>query len=273
MALWQGLEDHRVIEAKLGLPVFVTIPHSKAQDEHYQALSESRPGSHLLAHHDPEDLATESLRSLRTMLRFSMVESSNNAIMITGPSPKVGKSFISSNLSVVLAQGGSKVLVVDADMRRGNLHKYYGLPQRKGGLSEVIAGMMDWESAIHGTETPGLFLMSSGRIPKNPAELLMTKKFDDFIAEASKHYDYVVIDAPPLLPVTDASIIGSKVGTILLVTKFGQHRLDEIRTCQNRLESNHLPLKGCIFNDIQPIGLGYFDQRYRYAYHYKYGQI
>jgi tyrosine-protein kinase Etk/Wzc len=271
MALWQGVEDHRLIEVKLGLPVLTTIPNSPAQEEHYRALSESRPGSHLLAHHDPEDLATESLRSLRTMLKFSTVNASNNAIMVTGPSPKVGKTFISSNFAVVLAQAGSKVLVVDADMRRGNLHKYFGLPHRKGGLSEVITGQMEWESAVHETETPGLFLMSSGWIPKNPAELLMAKTFDNFLIQASKQYDYVVIDAPPLLPVTDASIIGSKVGTILLVTKFGQHSLDEIRTCQDRLESNGLPLKGCVFNNIQPTGLGYFDQRYRYAYHYKYG--
>ena len=272
LALWQGLEDHRIIEAKLGLPVFVTIPHSKAQEEHYKALSQSRSGSHLLAHHDPEDLATESLRSLRTMLKFSMVETDNRAIMITGPSPKVGKSFISSNFSVVLAQGGTRVLVVDADMRRGNLHKYFGLPNRMGGLSEVIAGLLTWTAAIHETETPGLHIMSSGRIPKNPAELLMSHQFSEFLAEACGQFDYVVIDAPPLLPVTDAMIIGAKVGTVLLVTKAGQHSLDEIRTCQSRMHSNGLPLKGCVFNDIMPTGLGYFDQRYRYAYHYKYGQ-
>ena len=272
LALWQGVEDHRIIESKLGLPVFVTVPHSKAQEEHYKALSESRPGSHLLAQNDPEDLATESLRSLRTMLRFSMVETTNRAIMITGPAPKVGKSFLSCNFSVVLAQAGSKVLVIDADMRRGSLHKYFGLPHRMGGLSEVIAGMTTWQEAIHETEIPGLHIMSSGRIPKNPAELLMAAAFGEFVAAVSSEYDYVVLDAPPLLPVTDASIIGSKVGTILLVAKCGQHSLDEIRTCQNRLEANNLPLKGCVFNDILPTGMGYFDQSYRYAYHYKYGQ-
>ena len=272
LALLRGVEDHRIIETKLGLPVFVTIPHSKVQEEHYKALSQSLPGSHLLAHQDTEDLAIESLRSLRTMLNFSMVNTNNRAIMITGPSPKVGKSFISSNFSVVLAQAGSKVLAVDADLRRGNLHRYFGLPNRMGGLSEVIAGLMPWEAAVHDTETPGLHVMSSGRIPKNPSELLMSQQFDNFLAGASGNYDFIVVDAPPVLPVTDAMIIGSKVGTILLVTKSGQHSLDEIRTCLNRMESNNLPLKGCVFNDIMPSGLGYFDQRYRYAYHYKYGQ-
>lgn len=271
-ALQQGIEDHRIIETKLGLPVFVTIPHSKAQEDHYKALSLRRPGSHLLALQDPDDLATESLRSLRTMLNFSMGENVNRAIMITGPSPKVGKSFVSGNFSVVLAQAGARVLVVDADMRRGNLHKYFGLGNRLGGLSEVIAGLSTWKQAIHETEVPGLHVMSSGEIPKNPAELLMAPGFASFVAEVSTEYDYVVIDAPPLLPVTDATIIGSKVGTVLLVAKSGQHPLDELRTCQSRLESNGIPLKGCVFNDLMPIGLGYYDQRYRYAYHYKYGR-
>ena len=272
LALQHGLEDHRIIESKLGIPVFATVPHSKTQEEHYKDLCQSRSGSHLLALHDPDDLAIESLRSLRTMLNFSMEEAPNRAVMITGPSPKVGKSFISSNFSAVLAQAGARVLVVDADLRRGNLHKYYGLPNRMGGLSEVIEGLSDWQSAVRDTEIPGLQIMSSGRIPKNPAELLMTPAFSAFVEEVSREYDFVILDAPPLLPVTDATIIGSKVGTVLLVAKFGYNTLDEIRTCQSRLEANGIPLRGCVFNDLTPTGLGYYDRHYRYAYHYKYGQ-
>jgi len=271
-SLQQGIEDHRIIETKLGLPVFVTIPHSKAQEEHYKAIRENRSGRHLLALHNPEDLATESLRSLRTMLNFTMGNTPNRAIMITGPSPKVGKSFLSSNFSVILAQTGAQVLVVDADMRKGNLHKYFGLGNRLGGLSEVIAGLSTWKSAIHKTEVPGLHMMSSGEIPKNPTELLMSPGFSTFLAEVSEEYDFVIIDAPPLLPVTDATIIGSKVGTVLLVAKSGQHTLDELRACQSRISSAGVPLKGCVFNDLIPIGLGYYDQHYRYAYHYKYGR-
>ncbi|HEX9010030.1 MAG TPA: polysaccharide biosynthesis tyrosine autokinase [Holophagaceae bacterium] len=271
-ALQQGVEDHRVIETKLGLPVFVTVPHSKAQEEHYRAIRESRSGRHLLALHNPDDLAIESLRSLRTMLNFTMGDTPNRAIMITGPSPKVGKSFLSGNFSVVLAQTGAQVLVVDADMRKGNLHKYFGLGNRLGGLSEVIAGLSPWKSAIHKTEVPGLHMMSSGEIPKNPTELLMSPGFATFIAEASREYDFVVIDAPPILPVTDATIIGSKVGTVLLVAKARKHTLDELRACQSRILSAGIPLKGCVFNDLLPTGLGYYDRHYLYAYHYKYGR-
>ena len=271
VSLGQALEDHRIIEAKLGLPVLVTVPHSKVQEVHFRSLSENRPGSHLLAQHHPEDLATESLRSLRTMLGFTMMGTLNRAIMITGPSPKVGKSFISSNFALVMAQTGLRVLVVDGDLRRGNLHKYFGLPSRLGGLSEVIAGLADWKSVIHRTDTPGLAVMSSGSIPQNPAELLSSKGFDDFLREAMQEYDHLVIDAPPLLPVADAVVIGAKVGTVLLVAKFGRNNLEELRTCMSRMAANGIPLRGCVFNDVMPTGLGYYDQRYRYAYHYKYG--
>lgn len=264
------VEDHRIIETKLGLPVFVTIPHSKPQEKLDKALAERLPGNHLLALQDPDDLATESLRSLRTMLNFSMGDTPNRAIMITGPSPKVGKSFICSNFSVILAQTAAKVLIVDADMRRGNLHKYFGLGDRLGGLSEVIAGLRNWKSALRPTGTAGLDLMSSGEIPNNPAELLMSAGFATFLAEASEEYDYVLIDAPPLLAVTDATIIGSMVDTVLLVAKFGQHHIDELLACQRLLETSRIPLRGCIFNDVMPTGIDYYDQHYRYAYHYKY---
>ncbi|MBI1752001.1 MAG: polysaccharide biosynthesis tyrosine autokinase [Acidobacteria bacterium] len=269
-ALRSGIKDHRLIESKLGLPVIVTIPHSKAQEEHYRAISQRKDGSHLLASLTPDDLAMESLRSLRTVLHFSMKDAANNAIMITGPSPSIGKSFVSSNFSAVLAQTGARVLVVDGDLRRGNLHHYFGLKNRLGGLSEVLTGRTTWKEAIHQTELPGLDLISTGVIPPNPADLLMTAQFSDFIKEACAAYDFVIIDGAPLLPVTDSLIIGSKVGTVLLVAKYDQHPLDELRTCQSRLQSQNIPIGGCIFNDITPLGLGYAYQDYRYAYHYKY---
>ena len=210
--------------------------------------------------------------SLRTMLAFYMRDQARRAILITGPAPTVGKSFVSSNLAAVLAQISTRVLLVDADMRRGGLHTYFGLDSRQGGLSEVLAGKLPWRDAVQSTEAAGLHVLSSGAIPKNPAELLMAPSFSAFVDEACKEYEYVVFDAPPLLPVTDAAIIGSKVGTVLLVAKAGQHPLDEFRTCQRRLESNGIPLDGCVLNDIMPTGLSYYDQRYRYAYLYSYGK-
>jgi tyrosine-protein kinase Etk/Wzc len=269
-ALRSNIKDHRLIESKLGLPVLVTIPHSKAQEEHYRAISQRKDGSHLLALITPDDLAMESLRSLRTVLHFSMKDARNCAIMITGPSPSIGKSFVSSNIAAVLAQTGARVLVVDGDLRRGNLHLYFGLKNRLGGLSEVLSGRSTWKDVVHRSGVTGLDMISTGAIPPNPSDLLMTTRFSEFITEVCRGYDFVVIDAAPLLPVTDSLIIGSKVGTVLLVAKYDQHPLDELRACLKRFESQNIPIKGCVFNDIKPLGLGANYQDYRYAYHYKY---
>jgi len=268
--LRRGIQDHRIIESKLGLPVLVTIPHSRDQEKHSRSLNRSKKGSHLLAIQNPDDLAIESLRSLRTTLMFTLKDAKSHTVMITGPSPGIGKSFICVNLAIMVAQTGARVLLVDADLRRGNQHRYFGRTDRQGGLAEVLAGRAEWKTVATPTEFAGLDLMSTGLIPADSSQLLLSPRFSSFVTGASAAYDYVLFDAPPLLPVTDATIIGSNVGTVLLVAKFGQHTLDEIRTCQQRLEDHGIYLDGCIFNDILPTGLGYGDQDYRYAYHYKY---
>lgn len=267
-SLRRGIEDHRIIESKLGLPVFVTIPHSKAQRLHHETLQKSTDGLHLLAIQDSSDLAVESLRSLRTMLNFYMKDAPNPVILISGPSPTIGKSFISANFAAVLAQSGSKVLLVDADLRRGKLHKYFGLKNRLNGLSDVISGQQDWESVLKTTEVERLDVISTGLLPPNPSDLLMLPRLATFLEQVSKKYDYVIVDAPPVLPVTDATIIGASTGTVLLVAKFAQHPLDELRTAVKRFESHGIQVKGCIFNDIKPVGWGNNYRRYNYIYNY-----
>jgi tyrosine-protein kinase Etk/Wzc len=275
--LRRGIEDHRLIESKLGLPVIVTIPHSDNQEVHDLAMRKRPEGLHLLATLNPEDQAIESLRSVRTRLHMSMEKMSSRVLMMTGPSPDIGKSFVACNLAVVMAQAGAKVLLVDGDLRRGTLHKYFGLKNRLGGLAEVISGQSPWKTLVRPNsldqgngmnDLPGLNLITTGILPTNPSELLMSNHFSNFLAEVAAAYDYVIIDAPPLLSVTDAEIIASKVNSVLLVVKYGRHPLDEIRTCQRRLKSQGIPLAGCIFNDVEMLGMGYHD--YRYAYHYTY---
>lgn len=267
-ALHQGVEDPRLIEGRLGLPVVVTIPHSDEQVDLFQKMRRREEGSHLLATVHPESLAVESLRSLRTSLAFSMAEARNRVVMISGPSPSIGKSFVSSNFAAVLSQTGVKVLLVDGDMRKGNLHRYFGIRHRKDGLSEALAGLASWRELVHVTDIPGLEVLTSGTLPPNPSELLMSGRFSDFVQEASETYDIVIIDAPPVLAVTDPVIIGGQAGTILLLVKSKEHPLDEIRTALNRFESAGLKPKGCVFNDVVSINVGY--RYYRYAYHYGY---
>jgi len=265
----RAVEDPRLIEAKLGLPVYITIPHSIEQKTLYRQVEARSPGIHLLAHSFPDDLATESLRSLRTTLHFTMVDAANRAILVVGPSPGIGKSFFCANFAAVLAQSGQRVLLVDADMRKGRLHRYFGHESRKGGLSEILSGQIEWKAAAHATEVPGLEVVLSGALPPNPAELLLTSRFASFFEEACQAYDYVVFDSPPLLAVTDASIIGARAATTLLLAKSGEHPLDELNSARKRLLNSGVHLNGCVFNNVPVAGLGYRYYRYAYHYHYK----
>jgi tyrosine-protein kinase Etk/Wzc len=267
-AIRRGVEDHRMIETKLGLPVFVTVPHSKAQRAHDETIQRSVDGLHVLAAQDSADLAVESLRSLRTMLNFYMKDALNPVILISGPSPMIGKSFISANFACVLAQAGSRVLLIDGDLRRGKLHKYFGLKNRLNGFSNVVSGQQEWESMVQSSGIEGLDFISTGLLPPNPSDLLMTPRLANILDQVSKKYDYVIVDAPPVLPVTDATILGSHAATVLMVAKFGQHPLDELRAAQKRFESHGIRVKGCIFNDIKPVGWGGNYRHYNYIYNY-----
>ncbi len=268
--LRRGIEDHRIIEAKLGLPVLVTIPHSEVQRKLDRAIQERAPGLHLLTVQEPEDLVTESLRSLRTALHFNMGTNTNRIILVTGPSPSIGKSFVTTNLGAVLAQAGGRVLLVDADLRKGNLHRSFGANRRAGGLSEVLSGRADWKSMVRQTDVPGLSLISTGVLPPDPLVLFMSSHFSEFTVQVSEAFDFVIFDAPPIIPVTDSIIIGSKADTILLVAKYGANSLDELRTCQTRLKNLGGRLKGCVFNDIRLVSVGGIYGYYKYDYNYKY---
>ncbi len=267
-ALYQGLEDPRLIESRLGLPVVVTVPHSEHQPGIQKALQQGREGLHLLAQSHPEDLAVESLRSLRTSLHFTMMDARNRVVLITGPAPSIGKTFVSANFAAVLAQAGGRVLVVDGDLRRGLLHRPFGLRERGRGLSEVLAGEASWEEVRHAAILPGLDLITTGALPPNPAELLMTSRMPAFIQQVSEAYDLVIIDAAPVLAVTDPVILASQVGTVLLIAKARAHSLAELRVALQRFESGGTKVKGCIFNDVTATTRG--GTNYKYIYHYKY---
>lgn len=267
-ALHPAIEDPRVIESRLGLPVLITIPHSEAQTKLHRHMEQEKGEPALLAVAEPEDLAVESLRSLRTSLHFTLLDAPDKLITLSGPSPHIGKSFVSANLGVILAQAGSRVLLVDADLRRGVLHHYFGETDRAPGLSDLLANLKSREQVTRATATPGLDLIPSGTLPPNPSELLMSARFSAFLQEVGEAYDHVILDAPPVLAVTDATVIARQTGTLLLLVRAGTHPLGEIEAALQRFEHAGTHPKGCIFNDVPqgPAGYGY----QRYAYHYSY---
>lgn len=267
-ALNRGVEDPRLIESRLNLPVLVTVPHSEGQGGIHKAIERRESGLHLLAQSQPEDLAVESLRSLRTSLHFTMMDAKNSVVLITGPAPSIGKTFLSANFATLLAQSGARVLVVDGDLRKGLLHRPFGLLERGKGLSEVLSGRADWKAVLHPGVLPGLDLLTTGTLPPNPAELLMTSRLPDFLQQVGAAYDLVILDAAPVLAVTDPVILAKHVGTVLLVAKAGAHSLEELQIALQRFESSGVKVSGCIFNDVTPVNGGY--GTYRYAYHYAY---
>ena len=253
--LFGGLKHSDEIEKAIDLPVYATIPHSQAQINLQQAMDRGLPGPHVLASLESEDLATEGIRSLRTALQFGLLDSSNNVIVITGPRPDVGKSFVSVNLSAVIASSGTRVLLIDADMRRGNVHSYLGVSKQPG-LSDVITGF-SLDEAIQRDVVTGVDLLPKGSLPPNPAELLLSDQFKKLLDEVSRRYDLVIVDTPPVLAVTDSTVIGRYAGATLLVVRHGQHPRAELIECANRLRGGGATLKGALLTDVPRHRFGY----------------
>jgi tyrosine-protein kinase Etk/Wzc len=268
-AIDQGLKDPDEIEAKTGLPIYASVPHS----EHEDRLARERTGAgpfQVLAVSDPTDLAIESLRSLRTSLQFALVEARNNIVTVGGPSPGVGKTFLSVNLAHVLAQAGKRVLLVDADLRKGKLHRFFG-GHRGPGLSEIVAGQAPVEGVVRKTEAQGVAVITTGRLPPNPSELLGSKGFKSFLDQVSGAYDFVVIDAPPVLAVTDAAIVAAHAGVNLLVLRAGRHPPREIAAALKALGHAGAHVNGAVVNDVRAsVGrYGRYAQNYHYHYEYR----
>ena len=263
-----GVEDADLIETQLGIPVYAIVGHSKHQDRLFKKMKAGEVGNFVLASTNHEDASIESIRNLRTMLHFGMMEAKNNVILITGPSPTVGKSFVSVNLAAVLTSASKKVLLIDGDLRKGHLHQYLGL-KREGGLSGFVSGRIKIGEAIHKTSIEGLDFIPTGELPPNPAELLLHKRFSNLLSVLPPHYDHIIIDSPPILAVTDASIIGQLAGATLMVVKAGAHPMREIEQSSKRLQQAGVNLRGILFNDMDVSSRRYGAGKYSYHYAYK----
>ncbi|MFS1909697.1 polysaccharide biosynthesis tyrosine autokinase [Vibrio sp. 10N.286.48.B7] len=265
--LHKGVEAPDEIEA-IGLPVYASVPRSDLQLKLSAMLKKGSPSTsaQLLAESNPADLSIEALRGLRTSLHFAMMEAKNNILMISGPAPGIGKSFISTNFAAVAAKTGQKVLLVDADMRKGYLQSQFGL-KWDDGLSELLSGKLTTEQVIKASSIENLDVITRGQVPPNPSELLMHPRFKEFVEWSSENYDLVIIDTPPVLAVTDPSIVGALAGTTLMVTRFGQNTIKEIEVARGRFQQAGIEVKGVIFNAIErkassSYGYGYYNYSY-----------
>ncbi|WP_253451549.1 polysaccharide biosynthesis tyrosine autokinase [Halomonas sp. Y3] len=271
--LRRGVENPEQIEGA-GLPVYATVPRSDEQDKLIKRVKHKRDklasgvATAVLAEKAPADNAVEALRGLRTSLHFAMLEATDNRLVITGASPAVGKSFVSVNLAAVCAQAGQRVLVVDADMRKGHIHHAFG-GRSQNGLSELLAGKIGLEEAVRHSKVEGLDYLARGEAPPNPSELLMNARFSTFLEQASREYDLVVIDTPPVLAVTDAAIVGRQCGTTLMVARFQVNPVKELQAATRRLETGGVAVKGAILNAMERKAATYYGYGYYYNYSYK----
>ncbi|MFJ1211931.1 polysaccharide biosynthesis tyrosine autokinase [Burkholderia pyrrocinia] len=261
--LFHGISDHNEIERRLGLAVYATVPISEHQRDLAEEAARKSGHKSVLSLDFPNEPAVECLRSLRTALQFAMLEAKNNIVLIAGPAPGVGKTFISSNLAVVMASAGKRVLLIDGDIRKGRLHDYLGFPRDRG-FTELIAGSARVEDVMHREVVDGLDFISTGTMPKNPAELMLNRNLAPLLDDLSSRYDIVIVDSAPVLAVPDSGILGAFAGTALLVTLAGKTKLGEIGESAKRFAQNGVRLNGVIFNGVNP-RLG------QYGYGSKYG--
>ncbi|MDM1278661.1 polysaccharide biosynthesis tyrosine autokinase [Acinetobacter indicus] len=264
--LRSGVKDSTQIENELDLPVYATVPRSPVQESRIKLLKKKK-NIPILAVKNSDDIAIESLRSMRTAIHFALSSAKNNIIMVSGPAPEVGKSFISTNLATILAQSQKRVLIIDADLRRGYLHKYFNHANQPG-LADYLNGQTELSQVIKATEVSGLDVIARGKSPANPSELLSTTQFAAMLNQLSEQYDHILIDTPPILAVTDGIIISQHAGVNLVIARYAKTQMKELELTINRFEQAGVKVNGIILNDIQRSSAGY-GYGYNYSYAYK----
>lgn len=263
-AIKGGIDDPQKIERMLrARVVYASIPHSSNQDKLLRKARGEGGVLPLLAQIMPEDEAVEALRSFRAALQFSMPHFKNNIVMFTGPTRALGKSFVSANFAAVVAASGKRVLLIDADLRNGHLHRYFGV-SRERGLSRTITGALPVEEIIHHSVMENLDFIPTGELPPNRSEFLLHLNFGSLLEAVSPHYDLVLLDPPPLLPVSDALIIGAHAGAVFIVARSGVTTEAQINESIKRLNHAGISPQGVLFNDMA-LRLGAYGGQYKYG--------
>ena len=220
----------------------------------------------IITHLAPKSSFAEGIKTVRTNLMFMYPDAAPTFSLVTSPGPGEGKTLISTNMAIAIAQSGRRTLLIDNDLRRPRVHKALGVHNNLG-LADVLAKDTTLDEAIQPTEVPNLFVLPAGHIPPNPTELLHTERFAGVLEELRTKFDRVIFDSPPIGAVADALILSQTVDAVLLVLKFGQTRRDMLKRSIEQLEGIGAPLIGVVLNDIKrDAGYGY-----QYYYYHRYG--
>jgi capsular exopolysaccharide synthesis family protein len=252
-------------EALVGAPLLGVVPMLSQAKRH---LIADAPERDLAVFKDPTSLAAEACRSIRTNMLFISAQKEFSLFSVTSPGPQDGKTTVAINLAVTMAQAGGRVLLVDTDMRKPRIHKSFGLKSDKG-ISNVMAGDLQLEDAICKSEVPNLDVLPCGPMPPNPAELLHTERFRQILAQCRSSYDRVVLDSPPIAPVTDPAIIGSVTDGVVLVLRAGHTTREAAQFARRQLTDAGARILGIVINRTDRKGSGY---GYGYGYYAPYGR-
>ena len=269
LAIWRsrsrpGVHNPEEIEVHTGLDVYAVVPHSPEQLLIDRGTGRKKSSGTLLADVSPHSHPIEALRELRVGLKIAMAEASNNRILVTGATPGIGKSFIARNFAMLLAQSGKRVLLINADLRKRDLSGTFSLPH-EGGLSELLTGKLSAQQAIHVQVRPNLDVLTTGKLPRLPADMLESAAFTVALDELSSRYDSVVIDSAPVLVAADAAAVAPACGLVLLVARAGKSQLGELNESVRRLAKAGVKIDGVLFNGMD------FSRRYNGNQAYRHG--
>ena len=248
----------------LGVPYLGLIPtaHWKQQGD----------ASYWVGNVEPSSGFAEAYRNIRSSLLLNPSGKPFRVLCVTSTVPKEGKTTTSANLATSFAHTGQKVLLVDVDLHRGGLHRFFGL-QAGRGLSEILTGQLTLDQVVQHTPAAGLDMVGTGAFPDNPAELLLRREMDEFLKEAAQKYDLVVLDAPPVLAVSESSVIASKADGTLLVVWSGRTSRKLVRVAVRQLQSRGATLLGCVLNNLDLSMMGSYGASsyyHYYGYDYRY---
>ncbi|MDD3716802.1 MAG: polysaccharide biosynthesis tyrosine autokinase [Candidatus Marinimicrobia bacterium] len=261
---------------KLGLTVLGIIPSmsidraKKVLDKKYSSNDDFR--NRLISHFKPRSPISESFRSLRTNLELSVpADKPLTSLVVTSAGAAEGKSTVIANLAIAYAQFGMKVLLVDGDMRKPTIHKMFSTP-KKPGLANMITKRSKLDESIFKTEIDNLYVMPAGSLPPNPSELLGSKSMKELFTQLKKQFDKIFFDAPPLMAVTDAALIGAQTDGILLVARAGEAQKEVVVHLQQEMKNTKIQIAGTVLNDVNPkntsSGYYYYYQRYYFDKYY-----
>ncbi len=260
-SLDDSIKNPEEIQRKFGLPILGMIAWHQSE------------GGRPIALNQPRSPVAEAFRSIRTNLTFAAVDTPLRRILITSPTPEDGKTMVSSNLAVVMAQGEKKVVLVDADLRRPKIHQKFGMLNASGLSDLFVTQPENFYRIVHSNGVPRLSIVSSGPLPPNPAELLTSQKMVRIMDQLNKDSDLIVIDSPPILTVTDAAGLAPAVDGVVLVVKPGKTKMSALQQSVEQLRAVGARVLGVVMNEVNPRSrrYGYYYHRYysKYSHYYQ----